>query len=472
MSAAFSIGVETLVPKVKDSLGIDVEGRKVLVVGLARTGLAVADFLLDQGALVTATDSLPMEKLGDQVKQLGARGADLKLGGNSPDIFLASDLIILSPGVASDITPVIKAQKKGIPIMGELELAARFVTAPIIAVTGTNGKTTTTSLIGEMLQSAGYQAFVGGNIGNPLINLVREGNEADFAVVEVSSFQLEKVDYLKPHIAVFLNLSPDHIDRHKNMENYFQIKARLFEDLEAADFAILNADDTYTGRIKTKGRVVKFSRSMKFGDGMFLDSGQIKIAHAGKVRNSWPLADVSLKGAHNQENIMAAMLTAYALDLDLDEAFETVSSFQGLPHRIELIGCANGVSFVNDSKATNVGALAKSLESYEQPIVLIAGGRDKDGDFESIRETAEKKVKLLILLGEAKEKIAAALKDAVKTKLVNSMDDAVSMAFAESSSGDVVLLAPACASFDMYRDYTERGRHFTALVKERISSER
>ncbi|MBW2323278.1 MAG: UDP-N-acetylmuramoyl-L-alanine--D-glutamate ligase [Deltaproteobacteria bacterium] len=442
-------------------------GRRVVVVGLARTGLAVAEFLLNHGAEVVCTDVLPAEKLDNQIEELAKKGAILELGGHRNETFTKADLIVVSPGVPPAITPLQKAMVKGVPVIGELEYAARYVTVPLIAVTGTNGKSTTTTLIGEILKAAGRKTFVGGNLGNPLINLVNSEEAVDLAVVEVSSFQLESVESFHPQIAIHLNLTPDHLDRYDDFNAYAEAKARIFSRQGPDDTAVLNTDDGNVAEIKTQARRLMFSRKKKIEDGAFIEDGKVFLAQQGRTIGVLALEETRLKGSHNQENIMAALLAAWAAGIDMETAFKAAADFKGLPHRIEFAGEYKHVRYYNDSKATNVGAVIKSLESFEEPVILIAGGRDKDGDFNLLRPAVEGKVKLLILMGEAREKMAKALEGAVETVLVKNMAEAVALAGRKAGPGEAVLLAPACASFDMFKDYTHRGRVFTQLVQSR-----
>ena len=439
--------------------------QRVVVVGLARTGLALAEFLLNQGAKVIGTDIMSAGALDKQVQELAERGVVLELGGHRDETFLEADLIVVSPGVPADIEPLKKAAARGVPITGELEFAARFVTVPLIAVTGTNGKSTTTSLIGEILRAAGRKVFVGGNIGNPLINLAKSREKIELAVVEVSSFQLEGAISFHPQIAIHLNLSPDHLDRHKGFKAYAEAKARIFACQEPEDTAILNADDNHVAGIKTRAGRLLFSRKKRVEDGAYIEGDEIVLVQNNRLIDAVSTRKFYLTGGHNQENIMATLLATRALGIRNEIAFKTVAAFKGLPHRIEFIGRYNGVRYYNDSKATNVGAVIKSLDAFSEPVLLIAGGRDKDSDFTLLRPAVSQKVKLLILMGEAREKMAKALAGTAETVLVKDMAEAVAVARKEARPGQVVLLAPACASFDMFRDYTHRGRVFTELVQ-------
>jgi len=444
----------------------DLAGAKVLVVGLARTGQAAAEFLLKQGAHVTATDLLAWESLDPRAQALAERGVALEPGGHREETFTQADLIVVSPGVPLTIKPLLTARAKGIRITGEIELASRFIDQPLVAVTGTNGKTTTTSLTGEILQASGRKVFVGGNIGRPLIDYVNKSEPAEVVVIEVSSFQLETVETLHPVAGILLNVTPDHLDRHPDFEAYAAAKLRLFDRQGPEDTAVLNVDDPVAAGAAPRSRRLFFSRRSRVGSGAYVEAGRLVLVAEGKELAARPLADMLLTGAHNQENIMAAVSAAWALGVDPDAAFEAAARFRGLPHRVELVGEYDGVRYYDDSKGTNVGAVIKSLEGFSSPVILIAGGRDKSGDFRPLRPLIREKVKLLILLGEAKDKMAGVLGGQTETVPVGDMAEAVALARERAGPGDVVLLSPACASFDMFKDYAHRGRVFADLVRE------
>ncbi|MEW5724733.1 MAG: UDP-N-acetylmuramoyl-L-alanine--D-glutamate ligase [Thermodesulfobacteriota bacterium] len=444
----------------------DLAGRKVLVVGLGRTGAAAARFLLDRGARVTGTDSRPVGELAETAETLSGLGVSLELGGHRSQTFTAADLIVLSPGVPPTIEPLVEARKKGVPVTGEIELASRYVTVPLAAVTGTNGKTTVTSLLGEILRAAGREVFVGGNIGNPLIEWVRTGGRAEAVVLEVSSFQLETAETLRPHVGVLMNVTPDHMDRYPSFADYLAAKAALLSRQGPEDFAVLNHDDELTRTVRTQARRLYFSRRSVPTDGAFLRDGRILVFRQGREAAGRSWSDFKLAGAHNQENVMAAVLGAAALGVDPDQALAAAAGFAGLPHRVELVGEFGGVRWYDDSKGTNVGAVIKSLEGFDAPVILIAGGRDKEGDFAPLAPLVRSKVKLVLLLGEARETIRRVLSGETETRLAADMAEAVSAARAAAEPGDVVLLSPACASFDMFRDYAHRGEVFARLARE------
>ena len=442
----------------------ELAGKNLVVVGLGRTGEAAADFLLAKGARVVVTDARPESELSQAASRLRKRGAVMELGGHIDATFTSADLILLSPGVPPEIRPLALARAHGVPITGEIELASRFVTAPMAAVTGTNGKTTVTSLIGAIMQQADRKAFVGGNIGNPLIEFVAGGEEVEFVILEVSSFQLETVEEFKPRVGLWLNATPDHLDRYHSIQDYYQAKADLFKSQDADDIAVLNADDPVVADTPTRARRLFFSRLRKVENGAWLKGDRLVFCRDNRTTGELPLADIRLVGTHNQENIMAAVLCTMALGLDFAPAAAAAAAFTGLPHRVELVGEHRGVRYYDDSKGTNVGAVMKSLEGFSSPVILIAGGRDKAGDFHPLKELVRRKVKLLILMGEAGPDMNEVLGGETETVMVKDMAEAVSLGSERSLPGDVVLLSPACASFDMFQDYGHRGRVFADLV--------
>ncbi|MFH1090383.1 MAG: UDP-N-acetylmuramoyl-L-alanine--D-glutamate ligase [Pseudomonadota bacterium] len=444
----------------------DLSGLKVVVVGLGRTGEKTAEFLLSRGARVVATESRRFEPLSPALQALAGKGAVLELGGHKDETFTGADLIVLSPGVPPTIGPLVKARHRGVPITGEIELASRFLDAPLVAVTGTNGKTTTTSLIGEMLRAAGLKVFVGGNIGAPLIGYVQSGQWADVAVIEISSFQLETAVTLHPKVGLLLNLSPDHLDRYPDVEAYYAAKFRLFARQESADTAILNADDPLASSLTVKARPWFFSRKRALADGAYIEGDRIVVAESGRRIGELPLSDLNLVGAHNQENVMAALLATLPFGLDLSRVLMAAARFKPLPHRMELVGEIEGVKYYNDSKGTNVDAVLKSLEGFSRPVILIAGGRDKGGDFRPLRPLIKDKVKLLILIGETRRKMTEILGRETETVPAEDMSQAVEKAREAARPGDAVLLSPACASFDMFENYEHRGRVFSELVRQ------
>ena len=445
----------------------DLRGMEVLVVGLARTGIAVAQFLSNRGVKVVGSDIRGRDVLERESPDLRNLNIELHAGGSGAERFLHVDLIILSPGVPPSVPPLVKARERGIPIVSEIELASWFVTAPIVAVTGTNGKTTTTRLIGEMLQKAGKKVFVGGNIGNPLVNLVDSDREMDVAVTELSSFQLEAIEKFRPAIAVLLNLTEDHLDRYATFEAYVEAKSRLFVNQSFSDVSVLNAGDRTVQRAAapSRARKVYFNIPPDGKEGAFCDGRRITVRRIGNDE-VYDLQRTRLTGIHNIENMMAAIVTARLCGCPTDPVQQTLESFNGLPHRLEFVMEVEGIRYFNDSKATNVGAVVKSLQTFPGPVILIAGGKDKGGDYAPLREPVKKRVKLLILIGEAKARMERELSGAAPIVTADSLQGAVKQAYREARPGDTVLLSPSGSSFDMFRDYVERGDTFKALVKE------
>lgn len=464
-----------------------VVGKKITVVGLARSGLAASEFLARQGAHVTATDQKTQQQLGASLDRLRPLGVRLVLGGHPTEIFLDADLIVVSPGVPLTLEPLARARAAGIPIIGELELASRFLTGTIVAVTGSNGKTTVTTLIGELLAAAGLETFVGGNIGRPLTEFIGRTTEASVIVAEVSSFQLEAIETFKPHVAVVTNISLDHLDRHGTLEAYIRAKRRIFLNQDERDWVVLNADDPVVRVMSeaTPARPIFFSRRERLEEGICFHEGRIILRAGGEERELIRREELPLRGWHNVENAMAALGAALAAlsRVGMDERHramsvadllplsdrapfrQTLQCFTGVEHRLEWVAAIRGVEYFNDSKATNVDSTIKALEAFEGNIVLILGGRDKGSDFTVLRPLVQEKVKHIILLGEASAKIAQALAGTVPMTPVATMADAVRCAAERAEPGDVVVLAPACASFDMFENYEHRGRVFKAEVE-------
>ncbi len=433
---------------------MEIADKNIVVVGLGMSGFAVARFLKKRGASVIVTDKAEKDKLESYAPVLREMGVKMELGQHRIDTFEKSDLIIVSPGVPHDILPIKRAALKGIPILGEIELACRFIREPVVAVTGTNGKTTTTTLLGDMLKNSGQKVFVGGNIGNPLIDYVDKGEKAEIIVAEVSSFQLDTIDSFRPKVAVVLNITEDHLDRYSDFAAYARAKARIFENQKESDVAIFNGLDPFMGSIckDIKSKKLPFYNQM-------VDDAEINT-----IFKSLDFSSINLLGKHNLENAYAASLAALAIGGSLEGIQSALSNFKGLLHRLEYVATINGIDFFNDSKATNVDAVAKALETFSKPIILIMGGRDKGGNFQTLRDLVCRRVKKLIVLGEAKEDILFALGDITPAKGAFSMEDAVLSAYHAASPGDVVLLSPACASFDMYDSYARRGEDFCRAV--------
>jgi UDP-N-acetylmuramoylalanine--D-glutamate ligase len=448
---------------------MDLEGKKIVVVGLARSGMALARFLAKRGAQVTATDIKSETELGGAViAPLCALGVRLELGGHSSRTLLASDFILLSPGVPLSIEPLQRARAAGIPILSEVELASRFLKGRIVGVTGSNGKTTVTTLIGELLSRAGFFTQVGGNIGTPLTSLVDNSREDGFTVVELSSFQLEAIETFRSHIAVMTNISPDHLDRHGSLGEYVQAKRRIFLNQQENDWAVLNADDPIVIEMMyaTAARPMLFSRRRDLDEGVFLMDQRIVYRMSDQEQELITLAEIPLRGWHNVENVMTAMAAGLVAGASVEAMREAVRTFPGVEHRLEWVAEINGVDYYNDSKATNVDSAVKALEAFAARVIVIFGGRDKGGNFEPLRRLVAERVKHVILLGEASDKIARTINSAAPMTRCQTMEEAVRRAYDIADAGDTVLLAPACASFDLFENYEHRGRVFKDEVRK------
>jgi UDP-N-acetylmuramoylalanine--D-glutamate ligase len=447
---------------------LTIKDKKVLIVGLGKSGTACARFLKEGGAVVTATDCKSIDDLTEEAKGLKSLGIHIEAGRHRVETFLGSDLIVMSPGVSMNIQPVKLAREKGIKVLSEIELAYNFIKAPIIAITGTNGKTTTTSLIGEILRKSQREVFVGGNIGNPLIEYISLKKETDYVVAEISSFQLEGTVNFKPNIAVLLNISPDHLDRHSSYQDYIKAKERIFLNQNKGDVAILNADDPLILKIADSLKDVRkiyFSKKERIDKGIYLEGDSI-VSEIHSQKCFFSTEAFKIKGVHNIENIMAAIAAAQICKCNNEQIKDAIDNFTGLEHRMEFVQEISRVHYYNDSKATNAGAVEKSLMSFDQPIILIAGGKDKGTGYDTLRGLVKEKVKRLILIGEAKEIIFKDLGSLTQTLKADTLQEAVELAWLDSSPGDIVLLSPACSSFDMFRDYEERGKVFKATVTE------
>ncbi|MEK7282197.1 MAG: UDP-N-acetylmuramoyl-L-alanine--D-glutamate ligase [Acidobacteriota bacterium] len=441
-------------------------GSRVVVVGARASGVAMARFLLSRQAAVVLTDVRRQEDLGPGVAELARDGAKLELGKHESATFAGADLVAVSPGVPLSIAPIAEARRRGVRVAGEIELASWFLQGILIGITGTNGKSTTTALTAHLLSSAGLKATACGNIGLPLTDLIPRDAPDHYYVVELSSFQLEAIDTFRPWIAALLNLAPDHQDRYESPISYYHAKTRIFRNQGAADHAILNRDDPEAwGLARTlKSRVHPFSRARAVEDGACLMDDRIVVRSGGREIRAIPLAKVPLFGAHNIENVMTALLIADLCGVPLPRAERGLASFRGLPHRLEKVRELDGVAFFNDSKATNVAATTKSLESFPGKVVLILGGKDKGGDFTQLLPLVRERVAHLVLMGKARDAIAAQIGAAVPATMVVTMAEAVEAARSKAPPGGVVLLAPGCASFDQYAGFEERGEDFRRLV--------
>jgi UDP-N-acetylmuramoylalanine--D-glutamate ligase len=444
---------------------MDLAGQRVLVVGLARSGAAAARFLVGRGARVVATDRKKAEELEREGLSLPAE-VSLEAGGHRAVSFTSADLIVVSPGVPWDAPELLAARAAGVPVMAELELAYRHLRGRVVAVTGTKGKSTTTAAIGAMLSEHGYDTRVGGNIGTPAITLVEGATDETVFVLEVSSFQLEGIRRFHPQVAVFLNLSADHLDRHPSFEAYAQAKARIFENQDDADWAVVNADDPQVLRLARQGRArrLAFGRSPAAA-GAYFAGGLAQLSREGVREVLFRKADVRVPGEHLALDLLAAAAAARLAGAAPAAIARAVAGFRGAEHTLEEVAVVNGVSYYNDSKATNIAAAQKSLESFAAPVVVILGGRHKGGDFADLGTAVAAHVRRVMAIGEAQDAIVGALGGLKPVQRCASLEEAVHEAALAAAAGDVVLLAPACSSFDMFRDYADRGRAFKDAVR-------
>ena len=449
------------------SASIELRNKCVLVVGLARTGIATSLFCAARGARVTATDNRAEGELGAAVPELRRAGVALELGGHRQELIQAADLIIPSPGVPADAPLLQSARAKGVTIWSEIELASRFLKGRLIGITGSNGKTTTTSLVDHVLKTAGFSTMLAGNIGTPLISFVENSSEKTISVAELSSFQLELIEKFRPNISVFLNLTPDHLDRHHTLERYGAAKARIFENQTEADSAVLNADDPgTTPYAPAKPQVFWFSRKQRVAEGAFVKESEIVFRREGIEEKILKLADIPLPGAHNVENVLASVAATRLAGAEPAAIAKGVRSFAGVEHRLEFVAEIGGVRFYNDSKATNVDATRKALDAFSGRILIILGGKDKGSDYTVLETPLREKAILALLIGAAANKIEKQIAGSVAIEQAGTIERAVETAAHAARPGDVVLLAPACASFDQFQNYEHRGRVFKELVRQ------
>ena len=442
------------------------ENKKVLVVGAGKSGLAVARFLKKKNSVAVITDQSQSPELIREIEQIGVG----HMLGQYPDVGKeAFDLVVVSPGVPLSVSPVDMAYKLGIQVIGELELASRFTLSPIVAITGTNGKTTTTSLIGEIFKNAGIKTLVAGNIGLPLVTEVEKYDADDVIIAEVSSFQLETTVQFRPTVAVILNITPDHLDRHGNMENYVAAKANIFKKQIPSDYTVLNYDDPLTAELAAKvpGSVIFFSRRHILDRGVFVRNMELVVALNDHEKIICRVDEVKIPGAHNLENALAAVAAGFAMGVRQEILAHTLKTFPGVEHRLEFVAEINGVRYINDSKGTNPDASIKGLEAYSQPIVLIAGGRNKGSDFTGFMRVVKAKARVMVVVGECAHELLEAAQTVGFGDVLKASDfsEAVKLASQAACPGDVVLLSPACASWDMFKNYEERGRLFKEIVK-------
>lgn len=447
---------------------MDLAGQRVVVVGLARSGIAAARFLASRGARVSATDRKGAAELPPEVLRLEEQGVVLELGGHRQQSFTSADLVVVSPGVPWELPELLAARSAGVPVLAELELGFRQIEGPVAAVTGTKGKSTTTAALGAMLRRAGTEARVGGNIGEAVTGLLEGAGPDTTFVLEVSSFQLEGTQTFRPRVAVFLNLSPDHLDRHPSFEDYARAKSRIFQNQTPDDWAVVNADDPEVMARAAKGlaRRVSFSARPGKDEGAFFDQGGTALLRlAGRTESLFQRKQVRLPGDHLALDLLAAATAARLLGAPPAAIAAAVAGFSGIEHVLERAAEIGGVLFFNDSKATNVDAAKKSLEAFSGPLLPILGGRYKGGDFALLREILARQGKAVFAIGEAQKRIAEALSSVLPVFACASLAEAVELAFAQAEAGDTVVLAPGCSSFDMFRDYAHRGRVFKEEVQ-------
>ncbi len=455
---------------------MELNDKRVLVVGLGKSGVASALFLKAHGARVTVSDTKSGDELRNEIPVLLDHGITVETGGHGDRTFRGQDLIVVSPGVPVDAPPLMQARALGESVIGEIELAARFLPGPIVAITGSNGKTTTTTLAGEIMTAAGFAALVGGNIGTPAISLAERAKPETVIVLEVSSFQLETIQTFRPKVAVVLNVTPDHLDRHRTFDIYVNAKARIFENQQGRDFAVLNADDPTCVAMaaRTKAQVFWFSRQKEVERGAWVRDGNILFRdRRGESRASQrevlQVSEIPLKGAHNLENVLAAVCAGALMGCAPEKIRLAVRDFKAVEHRLEFVATVRGVDYYNDSKATNVDATIKALESFPANIHLILGGKDKGSDYSVLNDLLRQRVKRVYTIGAAAAKIEGQIVSAKNggPELVHAetLENAVRKAHAAAVPGDVVLLAPACASFDQFKNYEHRGQVFKEIVR-------
>ena len=450
---------------------MELKGKRVLVVGLGKSGLSAALFLRRQGAQVTVSDVRSAESLAREIPALLEEGIMVEAGGHGLLTFRKQDLIVVSPGVPLDTPELTQVRSFGIPVIGELELAARYLKGRMLAITGSNGKTTTTTLVGEMLKEAGIPVQVGGNIGVPVVELVGESREDGWSVLEVSSFQLETTVEFHPAVAVILNITPDHLDRHGSFENYARAKERIFAAQSESDVVVLNADNAGTEQAasRARARVFWFSIEQPVEQGAWVESGWV-VYRGGRdagIEKIVPLAKIPLKGEHNVENVLAAVCAARQAGAPADAVGRAIEKFQAVEHRLEFVATVNGVDYYNDSKATNVDATAKAIAAFQSGVHLILGGKDKGSPYTVLNDLLRERVRAVYTIGVAAEKIESELRGVVSLYSCQTLEMAVNAAASAARPGEVVLLAPACSSYDQFENYEHRGRAFKELVKAR-----
>jgi UDP-N-acetylmuramoylalanine--D-glutamate ligase len=445
---------------------MELNGKRVLVVGLGKSGVASALFMKAHGARVTVSDTKSGDELRNEIPVLLDHGITVETGGHGDRTFQGQDLIVVSPGVPVDAPPLVQARSLGESVIGEIELAAQFLPGPIVAITGSNGKTTTTTLTGEIMTASGFPALVGGNIGTPAISLAERAKPGTVIVLEISSFQLETIQSFRPKVAVVLNVTPDHLDRHRTFEIYAAAKTRIFENQQSEDCAVLNADDSTCVAMskKTRAQIYWFSRQKEVERGAWVREGNIVFRDGSGQREIMQVSEIPLKGAHNLENVLAAVCASVLMGCAVEKIRKAVQGFKAVEHRLEFVASIGGVDYYNDSKATNVDATIKALESFPANIHLILGGKDKGSDYTVLNDLLRQRVKRVYTIGAAAGKIESQIKGS-EVVHAETVENAIRKAHASAQPGDVVLLAPACASFDQFKSYEHRGRIFKEVVR-------
>jgi UDP-N-acetylmuramoylalanine--D-glutamate ligase len=445
---------------------MELKDKRVLVVGLGKSGVASALFLKAHGARVAVSDTKSGDELHNEIPVLLDHGITVETGGHGERTFRGQDLIVVSPGVPVDAAPLVQARSLGEPVIGEIELAAQFLPGPIVAITGSNGKTTTTTLTGEILTAGGIATLVGGNIGTPAISLAEQAKRETVIVLEVSSFQLETIQTFRPKIAVVLNVTPDHLDRHRTLELYVAAKQRIFENQRGDDFAVLNQDDPTCRAMAARSRapVFWFSRQREVKQGAWVRDGNILFRQDELQREIMQVAEIPLKGAHNLENVLAAVCASALMGCAPEKIRQAVRDFKAVEHRLEFVATIGGVDYYNDSKATNVDATIKALESFPSNLHLILGGKDKGSDYSVLNDLLRQRVKRVYTIGAAAAKIESQIQG-VELVHAETLENALRKVNAAAQPGDVVLLAPACASFDQFKNYEQRGQVFKGIVR-------
>ncbi|MEQ8163007.1 MAG: UDP-N-acetylmuramoyl-L-alanine--D-glutamate ligase [Smithellaceae bacterium] len=445
---------------------MDLKGKKVIVIGMGKTGVATAAFLGSRGCRVVAADEKPGRMWDAQYENIAGEKW-LETGAYNESVLSGADMVVPSPGIPPYNDILTAAVRANIPVVSEIELAYRFMETPLVAVTGTNGKTTTTTLLGEIFRRAGKKVFVGGNIGNPLIEYAGTSQQDDFVVAEISSFQLQWVERFRPFVSVLLNVTCDHINYHGSFEEYRRIKARIFANQTQDDFAVFNAEDPALESMSSglAATVAQFSSAKEVPYGMYLKDDSLVFKMFDGSRELYPLSMIKIPGLHNVENVMAAVMAARFCGCDRGSIIDAVGGFSGLPHRIEFAGEKNSVRFYDDSKGTNVGSVIRALDTFADPVILLLGGRDKDGDFDTLKPLVAQKAKRVILFGEARDRIGSLLGDSAPSEKKQTLREAVESAYQNAQAGDVILLSPGCASFDEFKNYKERGNFFKETVR-------